>query len=174
MYLMTLLSSNYGLPLDVATRYDALLRVCIAAFLFIGGKLADRYGIRKYVFLVGILLSAGLLIIVLTGSTLIALPVLLVLVMIIISVGGSHGNANNQLIANSVFGRKDFTTIQAYLVSGGNTGIALSAIVAGPFIGADGSTLGCFRLFFVCSVLWLVLIQIGIGRSPYMKEKEKK
>ncbi len=169
MYLITLISSNYGMPVNVATRYDALLRICVVVFLLVGGRIVEKIGIRAYVLFVGICMSVGITIIVLTGSSLIGIPVLLAAVMIMISVGGSHGNANNQMLANNVFGRKDFRTIQAYLVSGGNTGIALSAILARPWIGDDGSTLGCFKLFLICTLVWLILVLMAIRMTPYKK-----
>ncbi len=174
MYLVTLLSSNYGLGVNVATRYDAVLRVGVAVFLAVGGKIVEKRGIKFYVLLIGLALSSGLLTILLTGNTIITMPVLLVAVMIVLALGGTHGNANAQMLANSVFGHKDFTTIQAYLVAGANIGLATAALLAAPWIGEDGSTLGCFRLFFICSVLWLVLAFVGILLSPYLKKKKEK
>lgn len=171
MYMVTLLATNYGMPLTSAANYNALFQFAVMVAVFFSGKIAEKIGIKGYVLYVGIAMSAGLLLIVLFGASIIGIPIVLVIAAILVGVGGSHQSSDSSILAQSCFGAKDFATIQAYLIGGVNAGSALTAIVATPFIGADGSMLPCFRVFFVLSVLWMVMVLIGSILAPYKNGK---
>lgn len=170
MYMVTLLATNYGMSLTSAANYNALFQFAVMVAVFFSGRIAEKIGIRGYILYVGIAMSAGLLLIVLFGSSIIGAPVALIAAAVLVGVGGSHQSSDSSILAQSCFGAKDFATIQAYLIGGVNAGSALTAIVAAPFIGADGSMLPCFRVFFVLSVVWMIMMFVGSVLAPY-KEK---
>lgn len=167
MYLVTLLSSNYGLPIHIAARYDALLRVCVAIALFFSGRIAEKLGIKHYIISVGIIFSLALLMIVVTGQEIVNVPILLAVTLVLLCAGGSHSSSICQVLSNGIFGPRDFSTIQTYLIPSVNCGLAIAAFVAAPFVGPNGSTLGCFGLFLGCSVVWLILTYMSAALSPY-------
>lgn len=172
MYVVTLLTNNYGLAIDVASRYDAVLRGCMAIALIFSGKIAEKIGVKGYILYAGLTLSIGALSLILTGSAIITMPVLLVITLILLSPGGAQGSANGQILANGIFGPRDFASIQSYLIAGLNVGLAASAFVAAPFVSADGNVLGCFKLALVCAVVWMVLALVAAILSPYKKDKK--
>lgn len=171
MYVVTLLRSNYGLGLDVSSRYDAVLRGCMAIALIFSGKIAEKLGTRGYILYSALTLGSGALIILLTKSSIITMPVLLVITLMLLSVGGAQGSANGQILANGIFGPRDFPTIQSYLLAGLNVGLASSAFVAAPFVSDTGSVLNCFALSLFCTIMWAILSLTGAALSPYKKKK---
>lgn len=171
MYLMKLLSGDYGMPLDVATRYDAILRTCVAVALIFSGRIAERIGIRRYVLLIGAAFSAALIIICVTQKTLVALPVVLITVLVLLCFGGSHSSSICQVLANGIFGPKDFTAIQTYLTPGVNVGLATAPFIVTPLVSADGSVFNCFILFAGCAVLWTIITLVAAKLAPYKKQK---
>jgi len=170
MYVVTLLRNNFGLAIDVASRYDAVLRICIAIALVFSGKIAEKFGAKVYILYTGMFFSIGVLIIIITGKPIASMPVLLVAALILLAAGASNSSANAQILANGIFGPKDFTTIQSYLIPGLNIGLAASAVAAAPFVGSDGSVIGCFRLFMCCALAWMILAVIAAFISPYRKK----
>ena len=171
MYIVTLLRNNYGLPITSASRFDAVLRLCITLALVFSGKIAEKLKPKLYIIYVGVFFISGVLILILTGSVIVTMPLLLIVSMILMAAGASNSNANAQILANGIFGPKDFTAIQSYLIPGMNVGLAISAFVAAPFVGSDGSVVGCFRLFACCAAVWMVLAFISAMISPYTKNK---
>ena len=98
----------------------------------------------------------------------------MILALVLMATGASNSSANAQILANGIFGPKDFSTIQSYLIPGLNIGLAASAVVAAPFVGPDGSLLGCFKLFLYCAIGWMVLALIAAWISPYKGKKANK
>lgn len=171
MYMVTLLTNNYAMPIDVASRYDAVLRICVAVALIFSGRIAEKIGTKGYILYIGVTFGTGVLITLLTGSAIAEMPLLLFSALVLMSVGASHSSANGQILANGIFGPRDFATFQSYLIAGLHFGLASSAVVAAPFVGSDGNVLGCFTLFLVCSVVWMVLALAAALLSPYKKMK---
>ena len=68
MYIVTMLKNNYSIPIDVASRYDAVLRIATALALVLSGKIAEKLGAKIYILYTGIFFSIGTGIIILTGS----------------------------------------------------------------------------------------------------------
>ena len=167
MYIVTLLRNNYGLPITSASMFDAVLRICIMLALIFSGKIAEKLKPKLYIIYVGVFFIAGVLILILTRSVIVTMSLLLIVSMILMAAGASNSNANAQILANGIFGPKDFTAIQSYLIPGMNVGLAISAFVAAPFVGSDGSVVGCFVLFACCAVVWMVLAFISAAVSPY-------
>lgn len=171
MYMVTLLTTNYQMAIDVASRYDSVLRGAMAIALILSGKIAEKLGVKGYILYAGLTFGTGTLIVILTGSSIISMPTLLIIALVLLSIGGAQASANGQILANGIFGPRDFSTIQSYLIAGLNVGLAASAVVAAPFVGADGSVLGCFKLALGCVAVWLVLALIAAVLSPYKKKK---
>lgn len=172
MYIVTLLNRTFGLAHPIASRYDAVLRGCMAIALIFSGKIAEKLGVKGYILYGGLTLGCGTLILILTKNAIITMPVLLILALVLMSTGGAHGSANGQILANGVFGPKEFPTIQSYLLAGLNVGLAASAFVYAPFITDNGdNVLGCFGLSLFCAIMWAILSLLGAFLSPYKKEK---
>ena len=172
MFIVTLLRRNYGMPIQTASIFDAVLRICITIALLFSGKIAEKLGPKLYILYVGVFFSIGVLILLLTGSNIIDMLVLLVIAMIFMAAGAANSSANAQILANGIFGPKDFSAIQSYLIPGMNLGLAVSAFAAAPFVSPEGNVLNCFWLFFACALVWMILAFISAAISPYSGKKK--
>ena len=124
-----------------------------------------------YIVYTGVFFCMGIVILLVTGDMIIAMPVLLITALFLLAAGSSNSTANAQILANGIFGPRDFTAIQSYLIPGVNIGLAASAVAAAPFVGSDGSVIDCFRLFLYCAAAWMLLAVLAVFLSPYRKKK---
>ena len=150
-----------------STKFSAnIVAMCmgsLAIFKVVLGQLYDKLGISKATIISSLATLFGLIALVFADFY-IVLPILIVCV----GLGGSAGTMSNPIIAQNMFGRRDYSAIYGFLTAVSSIGGIIGPIINGYVFDMKGS----YNIAFITMGI-VILITIGIYQFIFTKMKKK-
>ena len=153
-----------------AATWLAVISVCGALITMASGWLTNKIGGKKLMIIVFLGYAIGVSLSLLwnkTGGT------LLILLTCIFVAFSYSCNGIPSLVLPELFGRKDYTSINAVSMAGFYMGCAVCSVLIGAIVDATGSFTTAFSLLIVFSIVAMILIMAALGASPFTKALKK-
>lgn len=171
-YIATLLKTEaYGMSVTSAANYSSLLLVIGAVATILGGRISDKMGNKVYLIYMAVASSCGLLIIILSGNSIVSMPALLILSVFLAALAIPNKQAMGPTVCTETFGYKDFAAIQVLLVAASQIGSAIMPLLVSALLNKGIDLANCFWIFLVCTVAGMVLCLLGMSMSPLKKNR---
>jgi len=165
-------SAEFGMETATASYYTSFLNIFAAIAAIIGGRIAEKLGNRFYVIYMTVALSAGILIIVLTGGAIVDMPALLIFAMVLAALSAPNSSATAPILTGDLFGNKGYAQISIFLIAALQLGSAVFPLVVSAVLAKGMTLITCFWIFLGATMIGLVFFLLALAMSPLKKRKE--
>ncbi len=160
---------GYEMETGKVSVFSAVIGLAGTALAALSGKIFNKLGMVGYSLYTGCTVAAGALIIYLLGPSIVNIPIVIVISTILIAVGVTRQSTDLQVATGDLFGYKNFNSIQAILVAGGNIAYVFISIVLTLILKFGHDLRFCFLIYALMAVLSAVLFIAAKCLSPMKK-----
>lgn len=152
-----------------AATWLSVIAICGALITMVSGWITNKLGGKKLMIIVFIGYAIGVAVSLLwskIGGT------ALILITCIFVAFSYSCNGIPSLVLPELFGRKDYTSINAASMAGFYMGCAVCSVLIGAIVDATGSFNTAFSLLIVFSLIAMILIMLALSTSPFNKARK--
>lgn len=153
-----------------AANWLTVISICGALITMASGWLTNKLGSKKLMIIVFIGYAIGIVAALFWNKTGGAALILITCIFVAFSY---CCNSIPSLVLPELFGRKDYTSINAASMAGFYMGCAVCSVVIGRIVDATGSLATAFTLLMICSIVAMILILVSMAVSPFTKALKK-
>ncbi|NLY66246.1 MAG: MFS transporter [Tissierellia bacterium] len=156
---------DVGYSIDFSANIVALSMGALAIGKMLLGYLLDKLGLRKTSFISSFAILFGC-IAMLYPKYLLALAV----VIAGAGIGTSYYTVANPVIAQRLYGRKDYNSIYGFISAAHSLGGIISPIIIGFLYDLSGSYFSSFKIMVIISVLTIIIFNFVLPREEAQKQ----
>lgn len=160
--------TDIGYSITFSANLVALIMGSLAIGKFAFGKLYDIIGLKAT-----ILIACAANIIALTGLIFAKSYIGLAFTVVFVGIGCAYATIANSVLANEMYGKKDFNAIYGFLTAIGSIGSIITPILYGVLYDSSGSYISSYQVSIVlCVTALIIFLGIFAQKKTVLAQKQ--